>query len=96
MRCDNHYREKYDDLYRKVIKKIIVGGKKEIEGMTDEAWKETEKIDIRVEIEEGRGDRNKDMQPIKMSILLTHAVIGSWRQKRNLDSKCLRQAFHIS
>jgi hypothetical protein len=29
----------------------------EIEGLTDEAWKETEKRDIRVEIEEGRRDR---------------------------------------
>ena len=34
----------------------------EIEGMTDEAWKETEKKrDIRVEIEEGRRDRNIDI-----------------------------------
>jgi hypothetical protein len=34
-------------------------------GMTDEAWKEREKRDIRVEIEEGRRDRNKDILPIK-------------------------------
>ena len=64
--------------------------------MTDEAWKETEEIDIRVEIEEGRRDRNKDIQPTKMSNLLTHPVIGSWRQKRNLDFKCLQQIFHTS
>jgi hypothetical protein len=29
--------------------------------MTDEAWKETEKRDIRVEIEEGGRGRNKDI-----------------------------------
>jgi hypothetical protein len=33
----------------------------EIEDMTDEAWKETETSDIRVEIEECRRDSNKDI-----------------------------------
>jgi hypothetical protein len=38
-----------------------VGRRWRYEGMTNEAWKETEKRDIGVEIEAGRRDRNKDI-----------------------------------
>ena len=52
--------------------------------MTDEAWKETERINMRVEMEGGRRDRNKDIAG-NVSDQLTHSVIGLWGQKRDLD-----------